>query len=191
MPPPSASDQLLSLLAGASDFYAGESVTQCEHALQCAQRARDERAGDELILAALLHDIGHLLHQDQHTGAPHHDREGARYLQELGASPRVCALVASHVDAKRYLTWAHPDYYRQLSPASQDSLRQQGGPMSADEARQFEADPLFREKLRLRAWDEQAKVPGAHVTPLAHYRPLLEHHFAGTTPGAVSADSSH
>jgi [1-hydroxy-2-(trimethylamino)ethyl]phosphonate dioxygenase len=45
-----------------SAAYFGEAVSQLEHALQTAYQADQDNAPDYVIVAALLHDIGHMLH---------------------------------------------------------------------------------------------------------------------------------
>jgi phosphonate degradation associated HDIG domain protein len=174
-------DQIMELLerAGKSAYF-GEPVTQLEHALQCAQLARDAGGDAEMIIAALLHDIGHLLDEeglhDDGIGVIDHDAVGARYLRERGFSDRVAQLVSGHVAAKRYLTLTNPSYFARLSPASVATLQLQGGPMTDEEASAFGRDPLFDQKLRLRSWDEQGKLVGSGVAPLSSYRDLLVAH---------------
>ena len=174
-------DQVIKLFetAGQSAYF-GEPVTQLEHALQCAQLASESGADEDMIIAALLHDIGHLLEEEglrhQDVGVIDHDAAGARYLRDRGFSARVATLVGGHVDAKRYLTRTNPAYFSRLSPASVTTLELQGGPMSAEEAAVFEGDPLSEQKLRLRSWDETAKRPGCAVAPLSSYRELLISH---------------
>lgn len=169
---------LLENSAGAA--YYGEPVTQLEHALQCAQLARDANASEEMVIAALLHDIGHMLEGEgaqRHAeiGVINHDETGAEYLIARGFPRRIAELVRGHVDAKRYLTSANPAYAAKLSEASTATLALQGGPMTKEEADAFQGDPLFTEKLRLRSWDEQAKVKGWQVAPLESYRDSLIH----------------
>ena len=174
-------DQILKLFetSGQSEYF-GEPVTQLEHALQCAQLAHDAGSDDEMVIAALLHDIGHLLEgeglRDNTVGVIDHDAVGARYLRERGFSDRVAQLVSGHVSAKRYLTLTNPSYFARLSPASVATLQLQGGPMTAGEAAAFGHDPLFEQKLRLRSWDEQGKLAGWAVAPLSSYRDLLIAH---------------
>ena len=174
-------DQIMELLATAGQSaYFGEPVTQLEHALQCAQLARDAGGDEEMIIAALLHDIGHLLDdeglRDDAVGVIDHDAVGARYLRERGFSEKVAQLVSGHVAAKRYLTLTNPSYFARLSAASVATLQLQGGPMTAEEAAVFGRDPLFEQKLRLRSWDEQGKLTGWAVAPLSSYRDLLVAH---------------
>lgn len=167
----------LHLLARASgQAYFGEPVTQLEHALQSAKLAADAGADDETILAALLHDIGHVLEGevDDELGVIDHDEVGLRWLREHGYGERLVLLVGGHVDAKRYLVATNPGYAARLSPASTATLARQGGPMNASEVDAFASHPLHREMLRLRSWDEQAKVPGLAVPDLDSYRALHE-----------------
>jgi predicted HD phosphohydrolase len=171
-------DEVLRLLESAKGkSYSGEPVTQLEHALQCAQLARDAQADRDTILAALLHDIGHLC-QPATAGreGDNHESMGACYLRERGFSETLTALTEGHVAAKRYLTATNPAYYAELSETSKQSLKRQRGPMTPDEISVFKKDSLFKEKLRLRAWDERAKVPGLLVTSLEFYRPAIIEH---------------
>lgn len=168
--------QLISLLERAQGQYFGEPVTQLEHALQCAHLARLGGSDDEMVIAALVHDIGHLIAAGDENGSADHDHLGADYLRDFGFSDRVVDLVAGHVEAKRFLTATNPDYHMRLSDVSKHSLMEQGGPMSPAEAELFQRDPLFTDKLKLRAWDEGAKVPGMNADALDSYRTLLERH---------------
>lgn len=153
--------------------YIGEAVSQLEHMVQAAELARDEGADEELILAAFCHDVGHFCvpaaaHNSMAgLGRQGHERVGARWLRGLGFSTRLSGLVARHVEAKRYLCRREPGYLAALSPASRQTLDWQGGPMSEAQAAAFERDPLFVDSLRLRRWDEAAKVPGRPATELA------------------------
>ncbi len=161
--------------------YFGEAVSKLEHALQCAFHAAIAGADEELILAALLHDIGHLLDidgtiRDQRVGVVNHDETGARWLLQRGFSPRLAALVGGHVDAKRYLTATNPAYTSRLSPASVATLKLQGGPMSPQDALAFGAQPDRDDMLRLRSWDELAKDPAWAGPALRDYIPMLRRH---------------
>lgn len=168
------------LAQGTAQAYFGEQVTQLEHALQSAHLAVQAGADDETVLAALLHDIGHVLEGevDDELGVIDHDEVGQQWLREHGFGERLVALVGGHVDAKRYLVATNPGYRERLSEASVRTLAKQGGPMTPEEARLFAEHPLSKEMLRLRAWDEQAKVPGAAVPGLDFYRAMLATYLA-------------
>jgi phosphonate degradation associated HDIG domain protein len=158
--------------------YLGEPVTLRDHMLQSAAAAEADKAGDELVAAALLHDIGHLLHGGDEDAAEHgidtyHEEVGYRFLQRH-FPPEVVDPVRLHVAAKRYLCAVDPSYREQLSPASLLSLELQGGPMSAEERAAFEEEPHWRAACRLRRWDDLGKDRGADVPPLEHYRWVLE-----------------
>jgi phosphonate degradation associated HDIG domain protein len=158
--------------------YFGEAVTETEHALQSAHRAEQSGAAPELIAAALLHDVGHLLHGLPEDVAERgingrHEEGGAAWLRS-DFGPVVVDPVRLHVAAKRYLCAVEPDYHAGLSEASQRSLRLQGGPMSPEEVGRFEQEPWFRSAVAVRRWDDAAKVPGLVVPGLDHYRPCLE-----------------
>jgi putative nucleotidyltransferase with HDIG domain len=145
--------------------------------VQAAQLA--ERAGerDEVIIAALFHDIGHMVESGETMGGygnADHEGLGAEYMKSLGFSDTVCSLVRGHVQAKRYLTYKHPSYYDKLSEASKQTLEYQGGRMTADEAAAFEADPLFALHLKMRAWDEQAKLENEPLPDMTKYKEMAE-----------------
>lgn len=161
----------------------GETLTQLQHAVQCAALARRDRADDELVLAALLHDIGHLPVPPGSAPAAgsedaehHHGGHGARILAPF-LPPRVTWLVEHHVIAKRYLCTVDGRYRECLSPASRRSLEAQGGRLSPEHIAALETHPWFVDAVRLRRWDDAAKDPDAPTPPLAVYRALLERHF--------------
>lgn len=162
---------------GGNDAYFGEDVTQLQHALQAAASAVEARADDELVVAALLHDIGHLLPGDNHhdeIGVVDHDQTCIAWLAARGFSSRLISLVSGHVSAKRYLVATRAEYRNRLSATSQRTLELQGGAMTPAEVEVFEAHPHFRDVLRLRSWDEQAKDPGRDVPGLEKYLPRID-----------------
>jgi phosphonate degradation associated HDIG domain protein len=170
------------LLARGDADYIGEPVSQSQHFLQSAFFAEQAGADEELILAALLHDIGHVLEgydeaQDMAgLGRKHHEAVGADFLRNLGFSQRVASLVENHVNAKRYLCTKNPEYAALLSPASKRTLNFQGGTMTGAEAESFESDPLHEEYLLLRRWDEAAKQETLKTPPLKHYLSIVDQH---------------
>ena len=143
--------------------YIGEPVSQIEHMSQAAQLAMDEGFDDEVILAAFFHDIGHIcVNQNEANsmdgyGVKSHEKVGADFLRLKGFPERVAKLVENHVQAKRYLTFKYPEYFRSLSEASKKTLEFQGGVMEQEEAEAFEKDLLFETSIRMRKWDELAK----------------------------------
>lgn len=160
------------------DTYS-ESVSQVAHAEQCAALARKAGSDDHLVVAALLHDVGHLLvlentgGQSQLDTDDEHEATGARYIAQL-FGPRVAAPIALHVAAKRYLCAVESGYFDVLSPASVESLRIQGGPMPSDEATRFERMPHFASAVALRRWDDESKVRELEVAPFLSYIPMME-----------------
>jgi 2-amino-1-hydroxyethylphosphonate dioxygenase (glycine-forming) len=162
--------------------YSGEKVTQLEHMVQAAQLAEEQGYDDEVILAAFLHDIGHICetadgdNEMDGFGIKDHEEIGAEYLLQKGFAKRVVRLVQSHVEAKRYLTFKYPEYYEQLSDASKKTLEYQGGKMDEDEANAFEHYPLFDLIIKMRKWDEQAKIEHKPLPDLSHYRNMIFHH---------------
>jgi phosphonate degradation associated HDIG domain protein len=160
-----------------SSQYGGEAVTQREHALQAAMFAERSGADVELVAAALLHDVGHLLHHlpddapDSGVDDRHEMLAGERLADCFG--PAVVEPIRMHVAAKRYLYAADPAYRGTLSEPSLLSLRLQGGPMNAEEMSQFEKLPHFDAAVRLRRWDEAAKIEGLETPDLDHFVPLV------------------
>ncbi len=157
--------------------YVGEPVSQLEHALQAAYYAETAGASDALIVAALLHDIGHLVTKHAEDAADHgidtcHEKLGQAWLARYCA-PAVTEPVRLHVAAKRYLCATDAAYLEQLSPASVQSLGLQGGPFNAEEVREFEQNPWYSDAVALRRWDDLAKVPAMRVPGLDHYRDTL------------------
>lgn len=166
-----------------SGEYAGEKVSQLEHMCQSAELAMREGCDDEVVLAAFLHDIGHLIPVNEQNsmisgdgnnyGVLDHEKVGAQWLRELGVGERLCRLIESHVQAKRYLTYKYPKYYAYLSDASKKTLAFQGGRMSEEEASVFEKDPLFTLYIKMRKWDEAAKVEQQQLPDLRIFKEML------------------
>ena len=162
--------------------YAGEKVTQLEHMVQAARLAEQQGNEEEVILAAFLHDIGHIcveargLNEMDGWGIKDHEQLGAEFLLGKGFSQKIAWLVQSHVAAKRYLTWKHPAYYEQLSEASKKTLAWQGGPMNDGEALAFEQHPLFELMIKMRQWDDEAKVEHMEIGSLEKYHHMIVNH---------------
>ena len=161
---------------GAGAYY-GESVSMTEHMLQAAYFAQAEAAPAPLVIAALLHDVGHLIETvpddiaDWTTDA-RHEEVGSRWLaQRFPAS--VSEPVRLHVPAKRYLCATESAYFAKLSPASIVTLELQGGPMRRDETARFESESFYRDAVRVRRWDDAGKVAGMATHKLEDYRVLI------------------
>ena len=179
-------DEIMSLYINFGDSdYIGESISQLEHMYQCAQLAQAANADDDLILAAFFHDIGHLcvyalpeeeLRSMDGYGIFDHEHIGARYLQNMGFSDSISKLVASHVQAKRYLAFKNPTYLHELSEASLKTLSIQGGIMSAEDAAEFESDVLFDKYIKLRIWDEKAKEVNQALGDISFLKELMIKH---------------
>lgn len=158
-----------------AEQYGRESVTQLDHALQCAHLAEQQGETPATITAALLHDIGHLVREARLSGDPERDD-----LHQFIALPFLRSLfpeavlqpIRLHVDAKRYLCQAEAGYFDTLSPASVQSLKMQGGVFDEAQAAAFMQQPFAAEAVRLRRFDDLAKVPGAPVPDLVHFEAL-------------------
>jgi len=152
-------------------------VTLMEHALQTAWLAEQARAGNNLVSACLLHDLGHLLTDvvdadEAEQNHRSHDHHGAARLSDLfGAA--VTEPIRLHVQAKRYLCYAHPGYAHSLSVDAKRSLARQGGTFSVDQARAFMQEPFAIDAVNLRLWDDQAHKQGISTPSLAHFAATL------------------
>ena len=180
-------EEIFSLYHTYGDESYGENVSQNEHMLQAALLAQSEGCDEEVILAAFLHDIGHLCEKIMDVermgslGVENHEALGAKFLKEKGFSPKIASMIANHVNAKRYLVFKDPKYYDGLSDASKQTLVYQGGGMNAEEAAAFEADPYFDLHIRLRYWDDEAKVPGASQDLFDEIKAMMIRHLEQNT----------
>lgn len=174
----------LFLTQGAAQ-YGKEAVSQLQHALQCAHLAEQADGSVELVTAALLHDLGHLL-----PTATKNSSVGVDDLHQYLAIPflrgvfpdAVLEPVGMHVDAKRYLCFADPSYHSTLSPASQRSLVLQGGPFTQQQADVFIAKPFATDAVALRRCDDLAKDPHATTPGWDHYAAVMVRASGTLTP---------
>lgn len=182
-------DHLMQIFATAGlRRYGGEAVSQLEHALQAAAWAQAADAEDSLVAAALLHDLGHLTDREPEAAMAEavddrHENRGALLLAEW-FPPEVTEPVRLHVAAKRYLCARDPAYFDRLSEESTRSLALQGGAFTEREAAAFIAQPFAEAAVRLRRWDEAAKVPGARTPDLESFRALLNDLVTGRHSGS-------
>ncbi len=180
-------EQIADIYARYGYRHYGESVNQREHALQCAHLAEQSDEPAPMIVACLLHDIAHMLSLTRDDGMPvtddGHQHLAIPFLRRL-LPDAVLEPIRLHVDAKRYLCGAEPGYYALLSPGSVASLALQGGPLSVDGMATFLRQPYSRDAIRLRRYDDQAKVPGMCTPGYGHFARILKSVAAGQlTPG--------
>ena len=166
------------LLTKGGEQYGMEAVSQLEHALQCATLAEQNNSTHELITASLLHDLGHLIHNLGEDAAERgiddrHEYRALGYLKTI-FSPAVTEPIRMHVNAKRYLCAVDENYWASLSLASQTSLELQGDIYSAAEAEHFINQPYAREAVKLRIWDDLAKVKDLETPGLDYFIPIME-----------------
>jgi phosphonate degradation associated HDIG domain protein len=165
----------------ATTWYGQEAVSQLEHALQCAHLAERANEAPETVVAALLHDLGHMLSAERTPVADQDALPAKDDLHQFVALPFLRSLfpdavlepIKLHVDAKRYLCAVDAGYWADLSPASKHSLELQGGRYDDAQVRAFEDLTFYAEAVRLRRYDDLAKVPGQVTPPLAHYAALM------------------
>lgn len=179
VPAASVAAEILAIYAArGTDAYFGERVSTTEHSLQTAGFAHSAGAPEALIVAALLHDIGHLLEEvpqalGEWTTDARHEEVGAHWLARR-FGPAISEPVRLHVPAKRFLCATDAQYFARLSPASAHTLTLQGGPMSPSEVARFESERYFSDAVRVRHWDDQGKVAGLITAPLGEYLQLFE-----------------
>jgi len=174
---------LLDLFAQKGDLaYEGEGISQIAHAWQCGQLALQAQASPALQLASWLHDVGHLMTDLQGTPTlqgidDRHETIAAHLIASVWGDA-VAEPVRLHVEAKRYLVAAHPEYLAQLSEDSRRSLALQGGPMTVEECLQFLANPYALDAQRLRSWDDTGKREAwfapSHAVALAELEALMQ-----------------
>src|SRR5260370_14792744 len=175
--------------------YGKEEGTERAHALQCADLAQGAGADEELVLACLLHDVGrYALTQDEvsdtleiaasRSAAARGHHEAGADLIAPHVPARVAFLIRAHTDAKRYLCATEPGYHDRLSRGSKHTLTLQGRVMTAEEIERADTNPLRPDALRLRRWDDEAKVVGKKTRPLSAWKPLIQKYFDAGAPGS-------
>ncbi len=169
--------ELADLFARLGGLRYGEDVSQLEHALQTAHHAKVDNAPPAMIVAALLHDVGHLMQRAGEHAADlgidtRHEHISAGYLARA-FGPAVTEPIRLHVAAKRYRVAVDPAYFARLSKASLQSLALQGGPMREAEIEAFLAEPAAQAALRLRGYDEAGKAQDAEVAGFEAYHDHL------------------
>ena len=158
--------------------YLGEPVTMAQHMLQGATIAEQNGQDEEIIVGALLHDIGHFTSEFgtfsmEDTEDRFHEEAGAKVLEEFFPSV-ITDCVRFHVAAKRYLCAAKPEYFNRLSEASIHSLNLQGGPMSAEEVAEFEKNPNLKKIVQVRYLDEAGKRADMETPDFWHFAPMVQ-----------------
>lgn len=164
---------------GDSEYY-GENISQYEHAAQAALLAQKQGFDYEVQIAAFLHDIGHLFPAQtaeetmEVYGRKDHESVAADWLRARGFSNKIAVLIENHVNAKRYLCFVNENYYDALSEASKKTLAFQGGKMTDEEAKTFEQNPHFETIIKMRRWDEAAKVEAMELPNLEYFMNICE-----------------
>ena len=155
--------------------YFGEKVTKTEHMIQCALEAQKNNEDEFIVLACLLHDIGHFLAQDNMNGLGviEHGLLGYYYLKDLNMDARICYLIKKHVDAKRYLVTIDENNYNNLSDASKKTLEYQGGKMTKEELISMEIDDEFLNILKVRKYDDMGKSEDKEIPDIETFIPLI------------------
>lgn len=158
--------------------YLGEPVTMGEHMLQGATLAEQNGQSEEIIVGALLHDIGHFTSEFgtftmNDTEDRHHEDAGADVLERFFPTI-VTDCCRHHVAAKRYLCATRPEYFKRLSEASVHSLNLQGGPMTSEEAKDFEQNPNLDAIIAVRYLDDAGKKAAMNTPDFWHFAPMVQ-----------------
>ena len=161
-----------------AEEYLGEPVTIAEHMLQGATFAEQRGLGEDIIVAALLHDIGHFTSEFgsftmEDTEDRYHEDAGAAVLGAFFPQA-IVDCVKYHVAAKRYLCATRPEYFNELSAASVHSLKLQGGPMTPEEVADFDRNPNAEMIVAVRLLDDEGKIPGMATPGFDHFAPLVQ-----------------
>jgi phosphonate degradation associated HDIG domain protein len=155
-------------------LYDGEAVSQLEHGLQCAALAAAHHQPPEMIVACLLHDMGHLVDSSNSSLGINVPHECCALPQlRLLFPPSVTEPIRLHVAAKRYLCAVEPSYWHTLSDSSKQSLLLQGDRFSIADAQAFIAQPFALEAVQLRQWDDRAKEVGLKMPDLEDFVPAM------------------
>ena len=144
--------------------------------IQSAFAAQKNNEPDYIILACLLHDIGHFLEKDDMNGLGviEHGKIAGDYLRKLGMKEKICCLIENHVMAKKYLVSKYDYYYEKLSDASKKTLEFQGGKMTPLEMKKFEKHPEFQNILKVRHYDDIGKNENTNIPKLESYYDLIK-----------------
>jgi 2-amino-1-hydroxyethylphosphonate dioxygenase (glycine-forming) len=169
-----------------SNDYIGENISQKEHYLQCAMLAEKDNCDTEVIIGALLHDIGHLisienkLEQIGVYGAKNHEKIGYDFAIYYKFGEKIAHLIEYHVQTKRYLVTTDDNYYNNLSDASKKTLEKQGKIMSKKEIIEFKNNPYFKDDLKIRDYDDKAKIENIKLKSLDHYLNIIDNYIVNT-----------
>lgn len=163
-----------------SNDYIGENISQKEHYLQCAMLAEKDNCEKEVIIGALLHDIGHLISIENNLeqigvyGAKNHEKIGYDFAINYNLGKKIAHLIEYHVQTKRYLVTTDKNYYNNLSDASKKTLEKQGKMMNSHEIIEFKNNPYFKEDLKIREYDDKAKLENIKLKSLDYYLNIID-----------------
>ena len=153
-------EEISDLFGNYGEQFYGEKCNQRCHAISSAYYAREQGYAENIVVAALLHDIGHFIAHERgypncaELGYPEHAILAADWLSERGFPEEITEPIRYHVMAKRYrATTSHVT----LSAASEQTLALQGGRLTVAEAQSFAAHPYFEAAILLRECDDSGK----------------------------------
>jgi 2-amino-1-hydroxyethylphosphonate dioxygenase (glycine-forming) len=174
-----------------SNDYIGENISQKEHYLQCAMLAEKDNCEKEVIIGALLHDIGHLISIENNLeqigvyGAKNHEKIGYDFAINYNLGKKIAHLIEYHVQTKRYLVTTDKNYYNNLSDASKKTLEKQGKMMNEKEIIEFNNNPYFKDDLKIREYDDKAKLEDIKLKSLDYYLNIIDTYIVNTPTNAL------
>jgi len=146
-------DRVLDMLRGLSVSLSGYKIDRLEHSLQSATRAHRDGADEEMVVAALLHDIGDLL-------SPFNHSELAAAVLRPYVSERTYWIVRHHGLFQSY-------YYAHYS----------GGDRNARDV--FRDHPWYQDTIDFcHKWDQSSFDPLYESLPLEFFEPMVRRIFA-------------
>jgi predicted HD phosphohydrolase len=159
-------ERVLAMLRSLSDIVDGFSTDQLTHCLQTATLAERAGADDEVVVAALCHDIGKAI------SVPNHPEIAAAILKPY-VRPEVHTMIRIHQD------FQGRHYYGHFG----------GDPDAREKHRSDLSDEEWALAERFAdEWDQKAFDPGYDTLPLEHFEPKVRAVFAkarfATNPSA-------
>jgi predicted HD phosphohydrolase len=146
-------DRILASLRRLDDGLAGYQISRLQHSLQSATRAEDDGADMEMIVAALLHDIGDELAPENHS-----------QLAAAIIRPYVRAEVTWVVNMHGIFQQVYYGHHTGIDPNARDAYRDHPW---------FDSCANFCER-----WDQASFDPAYPTKPLEYFEPMLREVFS-------------
>jgi len=145
--------RLIKFMSSLSTTLEGYQITRLEHSLQTATRALNDKADDEMIVAALLHDIGDEL-------APLNHSEYAAAVLKPYVSEKTRWIVEKHGEFQMY-------YY----------AHHLGG--NRNQREKYKGHKYYQDTINFcENWDQKSFDPNFKSLPLKEFEPLVKKIFS-------------